>query len=155
MTDRPVDAERARVDRIARLQRTPAPVSSARRRRRHPAQRSRIVAASLGATTMFGIVTALGVSNAAATPAAVPVAPSQVGQPAGVAAAPADTSTTTVAPVPTDTPAPETVPPTLPAVTVLTPAPVIQVVAPTPQPVATAAPQPAPRPAPVATTSGS
>ena len=151
MTDPSVDPDQARLERIARLGRTPSSTRSPqRRRRRHPAQRSRIVAASLGATTMFGIVTALGVSNAAATPAVDPVAPDAVSALAAITPDP------TVAPAPTTAATvPATIPSTLPAVTELAPAPAIKVLTPAPQPAATNPPRLAPRPAPVATTSGS
>jgi hypothetical protein len=65
------DAQR---DRIARLQarrgsatagpdRPPPAGPPSRRRRRHPAATSRVVAAGLGAATMFGIVTVLGLDH--------------------------------------------------------------------------------------------
>jgi hypothetical protein len=53
-----------------------AAAKRARRRRRHVAQGSRIIAAGLGATTMFGIVTVLGLDNpvSGADEAVTPVA---------------------------------------------------------------------------------
>ena len=74
MTD-PNEIDQASLDRIARLQErrqprdapaTPKP-RSGRRRRRHPAASGRVLAAGLGATTMFGITAALTVEATADT----------------------------------------------------------------------------------------
>jgi len=144
MTDPSVGPDQAQLDRIARLGRTTAPASSParasspqRRRRRHPAQRSRIVAASVGATTMFGIVTALGVSNASANPTV------------------AFTSQNPTASAPRiGAPATGPVPTTLPGVVDLAPPPVVRLL-PTTPPHSTTAPRSARRHVPMATTSGS
>jgi len=145
MTDPSVGPDQAQLERIARLGRTTAPASSAartnspqRRRRRHPAQRSRIVAASVGATTMFGIVTALGVSNGSANPTVALTSPNPVASAPGIGA-----------------PRTGPVPATLPGVVDLAPPPVVKVLAPTTPPRSTTAPRSAHRSAPMATTSGS
>jgi hypothetical protein len=120
---------------------------SRRKRRRHPASGARIVAAGLGASTMFGLIAAMGIASAAAnssqaatTPANAPANPAQ-----------AATVPNTVTP---GTVAPNTVAPNAgqaPAATgpiVLQARPQVSVVNPAPAPAA-------PAPAPAAVTSGS
>ncbi len=80
------DLSEAQLDRLAKLRNgraAPAesPSPKSKRRRRHAAQGSRIVAAGLGAGTMFGIVTILGLNNPltqAEEPTPAPTAPQPV-----------------------------------------------------------------------------
>jgi hypothetical protein len=125
--------------------------STAAPRKRHPAQGARRLAAGLGATTMFGIVASMGITNAfaaqstdpstlsvglvtapaIATPAPVTVAPTTAAIPVPQVVAP-------VAPSPTPIAAPEpTSPPTTAAPVVVTTQPQVRVIAPAPAPVAT------------------
>lgn len=148
------------------------------RRRRHVAQGSRILAAGLGATTMFGIVTVLGLDNPVSgaektgqtVPATQPTAPVPVVAPAppiqivihrvpasvDPQAAPEPARPVT-APVPTvEAPAPPspvqlTANPVVQTITVSAPARPRSQTSSAPAP----APQQAPAPAPAATTSGS
>lgn len=103
-----------------------------RPRRRHPATGGRIIAAGLGAATMFGLIAAMGVAQASTT------------------STPASDASVALEPLPTITPAPTAATtastPMLPTPIVLQSRPEIQVVTPTAARVA---------PAPIATTSGS
>jgi len=172
------DPSQAQLDRLAKLRgRSPtaaaAPLLASRRpRRRHPAQSSRIVAAGLGAGTMLGIVTLLGLNNPVSqaeepTPAtqpavASPVAPLAPPVEVRVHMIPAASSAATPDQVPSSEAGepvqagPESTAPAAPIE--LTANPVVRTVtvaAPTqarPQAAPSAA---APQPAPVATTSGS
>ncbi len=127
----------------------------ARARRRHPAAGGRIVAAGLGATTMFGLIAVMGVAQAASssttsTPAVdspITLTPLPTIAPAAATPAPTLAPAPTVAPV--GTPDPSVVTgqaSTVPAPIVLQARPDVQVVTPAPAQAA---------PAPVATTSGS
>lgn len=120
------------------------PASPRRRRKRHPAQGSRVAAAGVGAVTMLGIVTVLGLDHpfvgAGDTSPSPPADPAPAGSPAipriqvvihrtpaaNPAGTPADEVTTTVSP---DTPS-EAAPPTpeAPGPIVLTANPVVQTV---------------------------
>lgn len=150
----------AQLDRLAKLSggrattaESPAPKN--KRRRRHPAQGSRIVAAGLGAGTMFGIVTVLGMNN--------PISQAEAPEPPAPQPAVAPPVEVRVHMIP----AASTVPAAARAISVgaaspieLTANPVVRtitVAAPTQaQPQVGAAPSaPASQPAPVATTSGS
>lgn len=129
---------------------SPAPTArGARPRRRHHALGSRIVAAGLGATTMFGILTALGrATPASSTDTQVPHGPAPAPQPIRIVI---HRVPTTVADQPAVAPAidqVEAVAPTAPGAPIeLTAEPVVRTI--------TVESAPAPRPAPVATTSGS
>jgi hypothetical protein len=131
---------------------------SRRKRRRHPAKGARIVAAGLGASTMFGLVAAMGIASAAANSSQAATSPVNTPvNPAQAATVPNTVAPNTVAP---NTEAPNTVAPNAVAPnTGQTPAPSgpivlqarpqVSVVNPTPAPAA------APAPAPAAVTSGS
>ena len=124
-----------------------------RARRRHPAAGGRIVAAGLGATTMFGLIAVMGVAQAASssttsTPAIdgpISLTPLPTIVPT-IAPAPTIAPTPTVAPVGTPDPGVVTGQAAVPAPIVLQARPDVQVVTPAPAQQA---------PAPVATTSGS
>jgi hypothetical protein len=142
---------------------TTAPVDgrtgpSRRKRRRHPAKGARIVAAGLGASTMFGLVAAMGIASAAANSsqaATTPVNPAQGAiVPNTVTPGPVTPGTVTPGTVLPSTVTPDTVAPNIgqaPAPSgpiVLQARPQVSVVNPTPAPAAAA-------PAPAAVTSGS
>lgn len=177
------DPSAAQLDRMAKLRDgRAAPTKSStpkkKRRRRHAAQGSRIVAAGLGAGTMFGIVTILGLDNPL-TQAEEPTPELTVPQPAiaGIISAPVAApavevrvhmipaaSTVPVADLPTSVgvePEADFEPTSATAAPIeLTANPVVRTVtvaAPTQaQPQAGVTPSaPAPQPSPVATTSGS
>lgn len=138
-----------------------APASSRRGRRRHPAAHSRIAAVGVGATSLFGLVAAMGVADAL-EPAPAPAAPSVASPPANTPAgavvvvvhhtaspaAPLDETAAAPATEPATDAAPHAAP--APTPVVLSARPEVQVVAPRPA----AAPAPA-APAPTARTSGS
>lgn len=116
---------------------------SRRKRRRHPAKGARIVAAGLGASTMFGLVAALGIASAAANSsqaATTPVIPAQ-GAIVPNTVTPDTVAPNTVTPNTGQAPAPS-------GPIVLQARPQVSVVNPTPAPAA-------PAPAPAAVTSGS
>lgn len=129
------------------------PSRTARPRRRHPARGARIAAVGLGATTMFGIVASMGITNALAAQAP---APGTVGD--GLVSAPvvpiATRAPVTVASTTTQIPAPPVVTPAAPAA-----APQILIPPTTAAPVAVQPQQQVrvvlPAPTPVAKTSGS
>jgi hypothetical protein len=130
---------------VAAVRPTPAPTATVRRpRRRHPAKGSRIAAAGLGVSTMFGLVATMGIAaasaNSAAAPADVTPAAPTIQPTAGTSAPPA-----TPAP-PSTTPAPTGAPVAPPVA--LTVRPEVRVIAPVQQQVQAA-------PTPAATTSGS
>jgi hypothetical protein len=122
---------------------------SRRKRRRHPAKGARIVAAGLGASTMFGLVAAMGIASAAANSSQAAISP--VDTPVNPAQAATVPNTVTVSP---STVAPSTVAPNAGQALapsgpiVLQARPQVSVVTPTPAPAA-------PAPAPAAVTSGS
>jgi hypothetical protein len=137
---------------------TTAPVDgrtgpSRRKRRRHPAKGARIVAAGLGASTMFGLVAAMGIASAAANSsqaATTPVNPAQ-GAIVPNTVTPGTVTPGTVLPstVTPDTVAPNTGQAPAPSGPIVLQArPQVSVVNPTPAPAAAA-------PAPAAVTSGS
>ncbi len=130
---------------------------SRRKRRRHPATGARIVAAGLGASTMFGLVAAMGIASAAANSSQAATSPVNApANPAQAATVPNTVTPGTVTPgtVAPNTVAPNTVAPNTgqaPAASgpiVLQARPQVSVVNPTPAPAA-------PAPAPAAVTSGS
>jgi hypothetical protein len=127
----------------ARVAGQPSP--SRRKRRRHPAKGARIVAAGLGASTMFGLVAAMGIASAAANSsqaaATPPTAPLNAAQGATIPdlIAPSTVAPSTVEPNAGQVPAPS-------GPIVLQARPQVSVVNPTPA---------APAPAPAAVTSGS
>ena len=130
----------------------PTQLPSRRKRRRHPAKGARIVAAGLGASTMFGLVAAMGIASAAANSSQAATTPvARTGERRPGATVPNTVTPGTVAP---NTVAPNTVAPNAgqaPASSgpiVLQARPQVSVVTPTPAPAA-------PAPAPAAVTSGS
>ena len=132
--------------RSATTEPTRATARTTRPRRRHPATGGRIIAAGLGATTMFGLIAAMGVAKASSTTNT----PTTEGS---ITLAPLPTITPTIAPVvgtpdPSVAAAPAADAPTatVPTPIVLRARPDVQVVTPTPAQSA---------PAPIATTSGS
>jgi hypothetical protein len=142
-----------------------------KRRRRHVAQGSRILAAGLGATTMLGIVTVLGLDNPvngadqSITPTVpvppTPTAPTSIAGPpvqivihrVPVSSVPGNVVDAEAAPLPGETvpagPVQLTANPVVQTVTVAAPS------QPRSSSQASSAPAPAPAPAPAATTSGS
>ena len=137
-----------------------ATARTTRPRRRHPAIGGRIVAAGLGATTMFGLIAVMGVAQAASssttsTPAvdtSIPLAPLPTITPVPtVTPAPAATSAPVVAAPDPNVAAAQAAP--APTVVAAPAAPIVLQARPDVQVVTPAPAQAAP--APVATTSGS
>src|SRR5690349_17743236 len=84
-----------------------------RRRRRHPASVSRIVAAGVAATSAFGLVAVLGHGRSGAQ-AAVPAPPRPASAPARDGGLVASVPTTVDVGIVVSPPPPDTAPPTLP-----------------------------------------
>jgi hypothetical protein len=122
---------------------------SRRKRRRHPAAGARIVAAGLGASTMFGLVAAMGIASAAADSSQAATTPVNAAQ---AATAPNTVTPGTVTP---GTVAPTTVTPSTVAPNTVAPAPSGPIVLQARPQVSVVNPTPAPAPAPAAVTSGS